>query len=128
MTVRSEIMEYLPINLSEKLNKFQDQWAPKVIAQLNNYQLKLVKIENDFVWHDHPDTDEMFMVIQGDMRIDFEDGSVHLKKGELYIIPKGKRHKPFAENECHILIIEPENVVNTGETGGNKTAENDIWI
>ena len=116
------------INLREKLEKFSDQWSPKVIAEMNDYQFKLVKIEGEFVWHNHTDTDETFIVIEGEMKIEFEDNTVVLKEGEMYVVPKGVEHKPYAEEECKIMIIEPRGVVNTGDIEGDLTASNDVWI
>ncbi|MGN7402298.1 cupin domain-containing protein [Cytobacillus praedii] len=121
-------MEYHPINLSEKLSKFTDHWSPKVIGEMNDYQFKLVKIQGDFVWHNHKDTDEVFIVLEGEMVIAFRDGEVKLSKGEMYVVPKGAEHKPYAEKECHVMIVEPRGVVNTGETKGELTAENNVWI
>ena len=95
---------------------------------MNDYQFKLVKIQGDFVWHDHPDTDETFIVIEGDLRIDFQDGAVALGPGDMFVVPKGVEHKPFAEKEVKLMLIEPRGVVNTGAAGGDKTAENDVWI
>ncbi|MCL4164954.1 UNVERIFIED_CONTAM: hypothetical protein GTU68_054782 [Idotea baltica] len=95
---------------------------------MNDYQFKVVKVHGDFVWHDHPDTDETFIVLEGELRIDFRDGSVTLGPGEMVVVPKGVEHKPFAENEVKILLIEPRGVINTGDSGGDKTAENDAWI
>jgi len=121
-------MDYHPINLREKLSKFADHWSPKVIGEMNNYQFKLVKIQGDFVWHHHNETDEVFIVLDGEMVIAFRDGEVKLSKGEMYVIPMGVEHKPYAEKECHIMLVEPRGVVNTGETKGKLTAENDVWI
>ncbi|QDZ25756.1 hypothetical protein A3770_18p82740 [Chloropicon primus] len=116
------------VNLREKLSKFKEHWTPKVIAEMNDYQFKVVKIQGEFVWHDHPDTDEVFLVIEGSMRIDLEDGSVELKEGEMYVVPKGVRHKPWAEAECKVLLVEPRGVVNTGGADSDLTAPNDEWI
>lgn len=116
------------INLREKLEKFSDHWSPKVIAEMNDYQFKLVKIKGDFVWHNHADTDETFIVIEGEMKIEFEDNTVELGEGEMYVVPKGVEHKPYAEQECKVMIIEPRGVVNTGDTEGDLTASNDVWI
>ncbi len=116
------------INLRKKLEKFSEHWSPKVIAEMNDYQFKLVKIKGDFVWHNHADTDETFIVIEGEMKIEFEDKTVELKEGEMYVVPKGEEHKPYAEKECKIMIIEPRGVVNTGNTEGDLTASNDVWI
>ena len=121
-------MTYQAINFSEKLGLFADHWKPRVIAEMNDYQFKIVKIEGDFVWHDHEDTDETFIVLDGNLRIDFRDGAVELGPGEMFVVPKGVEHKPFAENEVKLLLIEPRGVVNTGEAGGERTAENDVWI
>ena len=116
------------INLKEKLSKFSDHWSPKVIAEMNDYQFKLVKIKGDFVWHNHGDTDEFFLVIEGEMKIEFKDETVILKEGEIFVVPKGVEHKPYAEEECKIMIVEPRGVVNTGNTEGELTASNDVWI
>ena len=95
---------------------------------MNDYQFKIVKIKGDFVWHDHKDTDETFIVLEGKLRIDFRDGEVELEEGEMFVVPKGVEHKPYAENEVKILLIEPRGVKNTGEEEGERTAENDVWI
>ena len=116
------------INLKEKLSKFSDHWSPKVIAEMNDYQFKLVKIKGDFVWHNHGDTDEFFLVIEGEMKIEFKDETVILKEGEMFVVPKGVEHKPYAEEECKIMIVEPRGVINTGDTESNLKASNDVWI
>ena len=116
------------INLKEKLSKFTDHWSPKVIAEMNDYQFKLVKIKDDFVWHSHEDTDEVFIVIDGKMNIEFEDKTIFLEQGEMLVVPKGVRHRPYSEEECKIMIVEPKGVVNTGDEGGEMTADNDVWI
>jgi len=116
------------INIEEKFSKFDEHWTPKVIAEMNNYQFKLVKIQGEFVWHNHKDTDEVFIVHRGEMRIDFRDKAVHLKEGEMVVIPKGAEHKPYAEKECLVMLVEPKGVVNTGESGSDMKAPNDIWV
>ena len=121
-------MKYSAINLGQKLGRFSEQWSPKIIARMNDYHIKLVKLQGDFVWHQHADTDEVFVVLAGQMRIDFRDGSVDLKAGEMFIVPKGLEHKPFAESECQVMLIEPEGTHNTGNTGGDMTAEDNVWI
>ncbi len=121
-------MAYQAINFQDKLGLFEEQWTPKVVAEMNDYQFKLVKIQGDFVWHDHPETDETFIVIEGDLRIDFRDGAVHLGPGEMFVVPKGVEHKPYAEGEVKMMLIEPQGVLNTGHAGGDRTAENDVWI
>lgn len=95
---------------------------------MNDYQFKVVKIEGDFVWHDHQDTDEVFIVLAGEMFIDFRDGQVKVTQGEMFIVPKGTEHKAFATQECHIMLVEPRGIVNTGDTKSALTAVNDIWI
>ena len=121
-------MNYSPINLQEKLSKFTEHWSPKIIAQMNDYHLKLAKVQGEFVWHAHPETDEVFLVVKGKLDIYFRDGKVSLNEGELYVVPKGVDHKPVAEVECHILLIEPAGTVNTGDVVDDKTAPKDIWI
>ena len=116
------------INLKEKLSLFSEHWSPKVISELNDYQIKLVKIQGDFVWHNHSETDELFLVIEGKMKIEFNNKTIELNKGELYVVPKGVEHRPYAEDECQIMLIEPRGVVNTGENKNDLTASNDVWI
>ena len=116
------------INLKEKLSKFSDHWSPKVITELNDYQFKLVKIQGEFVWHNHPDTDEVYIVIEGTMNIEFENETVRLTEGEMLVVPKGVEHKPYAEKECKVMLVEPRGVVNTGDSDSELTADNDVWI
>lgn len=117
-----------PINLKSKFELINEHWSPKVIAELNDYQFKLVKIKGQFTWHEHKETDEVFLVIEGSMGIEFKDNTVTLKEGEMIVVKKGEQHKPFAFEECKVLIIEPRGVINTGESGGDLTSENDVWI
>ena len=117
-----------PINIQSKFELFNEHWSPKVIAELNDYQFKLVKIKGQFTWHEHKETDEVFLVIEGAMGIEFKDNTVTLKEGEMIVVKKGEQHKPFAFEECKVLIIEPRGVINTGESGGDLTSENDVWI
>ena len=121
-------MDYRSINFRQKLSLFDDHWMPRVVAELNDYQFKIVKLEGDFVWHDHKETDETFIVIEGDLRIDFRNGAVHVSSGEMFVVPRGVEHKPYAEKEVKLLLIEPRGVLNTGHEGGERTAENDVWI
>lgn len=121
-------MHYEAINLRQKLGLIAEHWKPKVIAGLNDYQFKLVKLAGDFVWHRHDETDEAFLVLDGKLRIDFRDGAVELGAGELFVVPRGVEHKPFAEQEAHVLLMEPRGVRNTGEAQGERTAPNDVWI
>ena len=115
------------INLKEKLSKFSDHWAPRIIAEMNDYQFKLVKIQGEFVWHDHTDTDEVFIVIEGKMEIEFKSETVELNEGEMYVVPKGVQHKPRSDSECKIMLVEPRGVVNTGNIESELTAS-DAWI
>ncbi|HLO99793.1 MAG TPA: cupin domain-containing protein [Fimbriimonas sp.] len=116
------------INIRDKFALFNEQWSPRIISEVNDHQFRIVKLQGDFVWHQHEDSDETFIVIHGQMRIDFRDGSVSLSEGDLFTVPKGVEHKPFAENECHAMIVERGDVINTGSAGGERTAENDTWI
>jgi len=120
-------MKRAAIDLAARLATFTERWSPRVVAEMNDYQFKVVKIEGEFVWHDHPDTDEVFLVLEGEMEIAFRDGAVTLRKGEMYVVPKGVTHMTRAARECHALIIEPRGVVNTGAAGGPLTARNDVW-
>jgi mannose-6-phosphate isomerase-like protein (cupin superfamily) len=122
------VMPQSSINLSEKLHLFTDLWAPKVIAELNDYQVKLAKLHGEFVWHQHDDTDELFLCISGELKIALHDSVVSLNEGELFVVPKGVEHKPIADEECHVLIIEPKDVINTGDTQSALTAPNNQWI
>ncbi|HZF37361.1 MAG TPA: cupin domain-containing protein [Blastocatellia bacterium] len=121
-------MENTAINFRQKLGKFSERWSPKVIAQMNDYQFKLVKIQGEFVWHSHAETDDVFIVLEGAMSIELPGGRVDLKAGEMFVVPKGVEHKPVAENECKILLVEPVGTINTGDAGGALTAEDDVWI
>lgn len=121
-------MAYSAVNLKNKFSKFEDHWAPRVIAEMNDYQFKLVKVQGEFVWHDHPDTDEVFIVIEGSLDIHFRDGRLTLEAGEMYVIPKGVEHKPAAQAECKVMLVEPKGVVNTGGVDSDLTAENDVWV
>jgi mannose-6-phosphate isomerase-like protein (cupin superfamily) len=122
------MMELRPINFNEKLSKFSEHWKPKIIAQMNDYHFKVVKFQGEFVWHSHHDTDEVFIVLDGEMSIAFRDGSVKLKVGEMFVVPKGAEHKPFAAKECKAMLVEPAGTINTGDAGGEMTADDNIWI
>jgi mannose-6-phosphate isomerase-like protein (cupin superfamily) len=121
-------MTSVPVNLAEKLGKFAEHWSPRVVAEMNDYQFKVVKLLGEFVWHDHKDTDEVFLVLAGEMEIGFRDRTVAVRAGELFVVPKGVEHITRAARECHVLLIEPRGVVNTGEAGGPLTARNDVWV
>jgi len=121
-------VSYRPINFQQKFGLFNEQWQPKVIAEMNEYQFKVVKLQCDFIWHSHKDTDETFIVVEGDLRIDFRDGAVRVSAGEMFVVPKGIEHKPCAEREVKLLLIEPRGVLNTGDEVGERTAQSNVWI
>jgi mannose-6-phosphate isomerase-like protein (cupin superfamily) len=117
-----------PINLRDKFGRIAEHWQPRVVAQMNDYQFKLAKIQGEFVWHAHADTDEVFIIVDGEMTLEFRDGKVDLKAGEMFVVPRGVEHKPIAERECAIMLVEPRGTVNTGDAGGERTAPNDVWV
>ena len=121
-------MEYHPVNSDEKFLKFDEQWQPKVIAEMNNYQFKIARVEGQFDWHKHPDTDETFIIIEGSLDLEFRDGKVSLNVGEMFVVPKGVEHRPLALTECKIMMIEPRGTKNTGDVESNLTADNDVWV
>ena len=121
-------MEYRSINFRDKLAKFHEHWSPKIIAQMNDYHFKVVKVQGEFVWHDHPETDEVFVVLSGQLEIQFRDGRALLNEGEMFVVPKGLEHRPVADQECHILLVEPAGTLNTGGLVNERTAANDVWI
>jgi mannose-6-phosphate isomerase-like protein (cupin superfamily) len=121
-------MDIQAINLANKLSLFDEYWSPRIIAQMNDYHVKLVKIQGEFIWHSHPDTDEVFIVIKGEMRIEFRDFHTKLSEGELCVVPRGIEHKPVAKDECQIMLIEPAGTVNTGDVVGEQTKTEENWI
>lgn len=116
------------VNLREKLSLVADHWVPRVVAQMNDYQFKIAKIQGDFIWHTHEDTDETFFIVEGELRLDLHDGPAHLRAGDLYVVPRGVEHKPYAEREVSIMLIEPCGVRNTGGEENERTQPNDVWI
>ena len=116
------------INLASKYNKINEHWSPKVVAEMNDYQFKLAKIKDDFIWHSHEDTDETFIVIEGKISIEFEDETVELSEGEMIVVPKGKKHRPYADEEAKIMLIEPKGVRNTGDIVSDLTSDDNQWI
>jgi mannose-6-phosphate isomerase-like protein (cupin superfamily) len=129
MSERGQVaMNYNPINLSEKLALFSDHWSPKIIAQMNDYHFKVARVQGEFIWHAHPETDEVFLVLKGRLEIHFWDGVVGLNEGELYVVPRGVEHMPVADEECHILLVEPAGTFNTGDVVSENTAPADVWI
>jgi len=121
-------MDYQPVSFKDKFAKFSEHWSPKIVARMNDYHFKIAKVQGEFIWHDHPETDEVFFVLKGQLELQFREGSVTLNEGEMFIVPKGVEHKPVAEQECHILMVEPAGTVNTGNVVNERTAANDVWI
>lgn len=115
-------MANAPVDLAQKLSAFSERWSPKVVARLNDYEVKVVKLEGEFVWHTHDDTDELFLVLKGELTIQLRDGDVTLQAGQLFVVPRGMQHCPVAAGEVHAVLIEPTGVVNTGSAGGSLTA------
>ena len=105
-----------PINFEQKLGLFSEHWSPKVVASYNGNDVSVVKVKGEFVWHSHPETDDFFLVLKGRLTIRMRDGDVTLTPGELYVVPKGVEHCPFAEEETHLMLIEPAGTPNTGDT------------
>jgi mannose-6-phosphate isomerase-like protein (cupin superfamily) len=116
------------VNIEEKFGKFHDLHSYKIIAQMNEYHFKLMRVKREFIWHKHSETDEVFMVIDGNLRIDLRDKTLHLKKGEMVVIPRGMEHKPSCTEECKVMLIEPVGTVNTGDVGGKLTDTKLEWI
>lgn len=116
------------IDVRGKFERFSDQWAPKIIAQLNDYHFKLARIEGEFVWHSHPETDELFYVVEGSMVLQLRDREVSLEKGQMFVVPRAVEHKPYADQECLIMLVEPAGTVNTGDAGGERTVRAEDWV
>lgn len=116
------------VDLRTKLSLFSEHFSPKVVATLNDYEVKVVKVKGEFVWHSHADTDELFLVVEGTLTIRLRDGDVTLGPGQLFVVPKGVEHCPLAAQEAAILLIEPAGVVNTGKAGGDLTAVHDTSL
>jgi mannose-6-phosphate isomerase-like protein (cupin superfamily) len=115
------------INLAGKLRRFHEHWSPRIVAQLNDYDVQLVKVQGEFVWHKHDDTDDFFLVLEGRLTIQLREGDVELGPGDLYVVPRGVEHCPKADEEAHVLLIEPAGTPNTGDAGGPLTAER-RWV
>jgi mannose-6-phosphate isomerase-like protein (cupin superfamily) len=115
-------MAHVPVDLAQKLSSFSEHWSPKVVARLNDYEIKVVKLQGEFVWHSHDDTDELFLVLDGELTIQLRDGDVTLRPGQLFVVPRGVEHRPVAAGEVRAGLIEPAGVVNTGDAGGPLTA------
>jgi mannose-6-phosphate isomerase-like protein (cupin superfamily) len=110
------------VNLTEKLAMFTEQFSPRIVATMNDYKIMVVKAQGEFVWHEHEDTDDFFLVLKGHLRIQLPDRVVDLDEGDLFVVPRGVRHCPVADEEAHILLIEPFGTANTGDAGGPLTA------
>ncbi len=121
-------MSHSAINFADKLASFSELWAPRTIASLNDYHFKLAKVAGEFVWHSHSETDEAFIVLHGQLRLLLREGEVRLNPGELYVVPRGVEHKPVAEAECHILLLEPAGTLNTGDASASRPAAPEVWI
>ncbi len=111
------------VNLAEKLAQFDELWSPKIVATLNDLKVMVVKVQGEFVWHRHDDTDDFFLVLDGELTIRLRDGDVRLGPGELYVVPRGVEHCPVSERGARVLLIEPLGTVNTGDAGGELTAQ-----
>ena len=121
-------MSRTAINLADKFSRFSEHWSPKIVARMNDYELKLVKLQGEFVWHSHADTDEVFIVVEGDMTLHFRDGDVRLRTGEMFVVPKGVEHRPSAAAECCVMLVEPAGTVNTGDAVSDRTAAIDAVV
>jgi mannose-6-phosphate isomerase-like protein (cupin superfamily) len=109
------------VNLSDKLSLITDYWSPKAVGAVNDFHVKLVKLQGEFVWHAHAAEDELFLVLEGTLRMQFRDHEVAVKRGEFLIVPHGTEHRPVADEEAHVLLLEPASTVNTGTAGGERT-------
>lgn len=118
----------IAVNFQEKLALIQEHWSPRIVGQVNDYHMKIAKIQGEFVWHSHAETDEVFIVLDGEMEIYLRDHVISMKAGEMYIVPKGVEHKPVADKECSILMVEPTGTLNTGDAGGEYTIEDPQWV
>ncbi len=116
------------VDIDEKFGLFGEHWQPKVIGKINDYLVKIGKVQGDFVWHQHEETDELFIVHKGVLRIDFREGPVYLNEGQMLVVPKGVEHKPHADEECEIIMLEPETTLNTGDVQSEMTVEAPEWI
>jgi mannose-6-phosphate isomerase-like protein (cupin superfamily) len=122
-THRGVAMDRTPINLREKLALISDHWNPRVVGSLNGQEVKLAKVKGEFIWHHHEREDELFLLLEGILRLEFRDGVVTLRPGEIYIVPRGVEHRPVAEEEVHLLMFEPASTLNTGNVRSSLTVE-----
>jgi mannose-6-phosphate isomerase-like protein (cupin superfamily) len=117
-----------PVNLAQKFAKFRDYWSPKILAEFNDSQLRIAKLKGEFLWHHHTDEDELFLVVKGHLRIKLRDSEIDLKEGEFVVVPKGVEHLPVAEEEVHVVLIEPKSTINTGNLVDSRTIRSPEWI
>ncbi len=117
-----------PIHLLQAFERLRETWSPRVVAQMNDVCFKIARLQGEFTWHRHEDTDEAFLVLEGSLRIELRGSHVELAAGELFVVPKGVEHRPVARAECKVLLVEPQGVVNTGGAGGEQTAPVDKWL
>jgi len=120
-----DAVSHSPIDIAEKLSMFSEPWSPKTVARLNDYEIKVVKLQGEFTWHTHQDTDELFLVTKGQLTIQMHEGDVTLGPGQLFVVPRGIEHCPVTDGEVHAVLIEPIGVVNTGDAGGPLKAAQD---
>ena len=116
------------VNLKHKFTLFQDYWSPKIAGELNDSHIKLVKLKGQFVWHQHEHEDELFLVVKGHLLIKLRDRDIHLAEGEFVVIPKGVEHLPIADEEVHVLLLEPKSTINTGDVQNERTVTDVQWI
>ena len=117
-----------PINLSACLRQFSEHWSPRIIASLNDQEVKLAKFQGAFDWHAHENEDELFLVVQGEFTMEFRDRSVILREGEMIVVPRGVEHRPVAEQECHVLLFEPAGIINTGNARNSDKTNSAKWL
>ena len=127
-SVKEGLVSPHPIDIQAKFGMFSEHWRPKVIAKVNNYLVKIGKLQGDFVWHTHEDTDELFLVNKSLLRVDLRSGSVQVGKGQMFVVPRGREHMTHADEECELMMFEPETTLNTGDVKGEKTVETLEWI
>jgi mannose-6-phosphate isomerase-like protein (cupin superfamily) len=125
---KGESMKLEAVDFNQKFSLFTEQWSPKVIGRINNYLVKIGKLKGDFIWHTHDDTDELFLVNKGILRVDLREGQVFVHKGQMFVVPKGVEHLTHADEECELIMFEPETTLNTGDVKGDMTVETLEWI
>lgn len=116
------------IDIEEKFSLFTEHWNPKIIAELNGQQVKLAKVKGELVWHDHANEDELFLIIKGELKLVFRDHTQIIKEGQILVVPRGVEHKPIAEEECWLMLVEPATTAHTGDVKHELTVENSEWI